>query len=309
MIVARASYLPPKTSGVERYVFLSMPAADEALKTLHSLQHTIPPFPVIIGVPTKRPGFPVGVEKTISEAFSSLTNEGIKLFENEIIQTGHSAGLMALEAGLKKLRHGAELCLIGGIDSYLEPETLEWLEESDQLHSSGKMNNAWGFVPGEAAGFCLLATSSAVRRHHLHPLAAVVAATTTIEANLIKTNSVCLGRGLTNAFENVLRAMPSTSPKIENIICDMNGEPYRADEYGFASTRVSEYFVDVSDFLAPADCWGDVGAASGPLFINLATAAWKKDYASGPLALLWTSSESGERSAVVLHACTSSMEN
>jgi 3-oxoacyl-[acyl-carrier-protein] synthase-1 len=91
-------------------------------------------------------------------------------------------------------------------------------------------------------------------------------------------------------------------PRIDDIIGDMNGEPYRADEYAFAIVRTSRRFVDAGTFQAPADCWGDVGAASGPLFAVLATAAASRGYARGPHTLLWTSSESGERTALVLYS-------
>jgi 3-oxoacyl-[acyl-carrier-protein] synthase-1 len=108
-----------------------------------------------------------------------------------------------------------------------------------------------------------------------------------------------LGRGLTTAFREVVTALPEQT-KIDHIICDMNGEPYRADEYGFTIVRTSQHFLDAGSFLSPADCWGDVGAASGPLFLALAVAANSKGYSPGPCVLLWASSEGGERSAVLV---------
>jgi 3-oxoacyl-[acyl-carrier-protein] synthase-1 len=81
----------------------------------------------------------------------------------------------------------------------------------------------------------------------------------------------------------------------------MNGEPYRADEFGFAAVRVKESFMAASDFVAPADCWGDVGAASMPLSVILATIAGWKSYAKGPHAFVWASSESGERGASLFY--------
>jgi 3-oxoacyl-[acyl-carrier-protein] synthase-1 len=77
----------------------------------------------------------------------------------------------------------------------------------------------------------------------------------------------------------------------------MNGEPYRADEYGFACLRTAEAFQSASDFAAPADCWGDVSAASAPLGIILAAIAGRKAYAKGRHAFVWASSEGGERGA------------
>lgn len=94
----------------------------------------------------------------------------------------------------------------------------------------------------------------------------------------------------------------ATSTRVDYTICDQNGEAYRADEFGFMLARLSEYFIDPSDYMAPADCWGDVGAASGPLCTNLTIFSAEKGYAKGPRTLLWTSSEGGERTAAIIEA-------
>ena len=301
MIVARASYLSDNPILIERLLQLAVPAANEVLIPLNGISEKNPPIPVIIGLPSQRPGLPETLDTQIVEKFNLMIGNSFQFSSIETIHTGHSAGLMALESGWQKIKHGVtDFCLIGGIESYLEPETLEWLESCDQIHSAGEFNNAWGFVPGEAAGLCLLASEKIVQRYRLKPLAQILASATATEMNLIKTNTVCLGEGLTAAFKQVLPSLPKPDARVDEILCDMNGEPYRAEEYGFASTRVAEKFTDPSDFLAPADCWGDVGAASGPLFVCLAVAAWWKGYEKGPYALLWTSSEGGERSATVL---------
>jgi 3-oxoacyl-[acyl-carrier-protein] synthase-1 len=301
MIVARAPYLLEDTDIVDRVLDLAVPAIRETLDPFQDLFRQIPSLPVVVGLPSKRPGLPESFTGRIAEKLKTMTEEGYERSSVEIIQTGHSAGLMAVEAGWRAIRHGMEdFLLIGGLDSYLEPETLEWLEACEQLHSAGKFNNAWGFVPGEAAGFCLLASEKAVRRYRLKPLAQILASANAMEKNLIRTDTVCLGKGLTAAFAPVLASLPTPDTKIDEILCDMNGEPYRAEEFGFAALRVAERFTDPADFLAPADCWGDVGAASGPLFVCLAVAGWCKGYDKGPYALLWTSSENGERSATVL---------
>ena len=59
---------------------------------------------------------------------------------------------------------------------------------------------------------------------------------------------------------------------------------------------------DPTDFLAPADCWGDVGAAGLPLHLLLAASACRKGHAKGPLTLLWGSSDGGGRGAAVIRA-------
>jgi 3-oxoacyl-[acyl-carrier-protein] synthase I len=299
MVVSRANYLPDDVTGVQRLLALAGRAAGEALTPLYPVVGNVRRIPVIVGLPSPRPGLPEHVDSDFAEAFQRLLT-AFPISQVEVIPRGHSAGLMALAVALHRLQNGeADVCLIGGVDSYLTPATLEWLEESEQLHSGGPSNNPWGFVPGEAAGFCLLASSERARRWGLEYVSTARTVGVTHEPNLIKSGSVCLGYGLTAAFDQALRPLVD-GRKVDDIICDMNGEPYRAEEFGFATIRTNGSFVDAADFQAPADCWGDVGAASGPLFLNVSTVAYAKGYSRGTRTLAWTSSEGGERAAAVL---------
>jgi 3-oxoacyl-[acyl-carrier-protein] synthase-1 len=182
------------------------------------------------------------------------------------------------------------------VDSYIDADTLDWIEANEQLHTP---SNAWGFIPGEAAAFCLLCTTATANRHQLPVRARLVSSASATEPNRIKTETVCIGQGLTEAVRAVVQFLPENI-RIDQTYCDQNGEAYRADEYGFMLARLSEYFVDPSEYVAPADCWGDVGAASGLLFVNLLCAAAEKGYSTGFCSLLWASSEGGDRAAAIL---------
>ena len=81
---------------------------------------------------------------------------------------------------------------------------------------------------------------------------------------------------------------------------DINGERYRAEEWGLAILRTATWFRDPAGYIAPASQWGDLGAATGTALAMLAAAAWKRGYARGPLAMLIAGSEAGLRAAVVL---------
>jgi len=88
--------------------------------------------------------------------------------------------------------------------------------------------------------------------------------------------------------------------KVTDVFCDMHGEPYRANEFGFAALRTRQHFVSPSDFVSPADCCGDVSAASVPIGVALSTIASRKAYAKGPFAFVWASSDTGERGGALL---------
>jgi 3-oxoacyl-[acyl-carrier-protein] synthase-1 len=300
MIVARAPYLELAMPLRDRLLALAMPAAREAISAESNQIRRKTAIPVFVGLPPTRPGLPAGLIAGFLERLEASLREHVPIGTIEAIQTGHSSGLMALEKGCRSLQSGgAEFCLIGGVDTYLEPITLEWLEHCGQIHAAGMTNNAWGFIPGEAAGFCLLAAPGALDRYQLTCHCRVRTVATSQEKNLIKTESVCIGKGLSEVVQRVLGSLPLDT-RVDQVICDMNGEAYRADEYGFTVARTAERFKDAANFLAPADCWGDVGAASGPLYLGLADVGSRRRYAKGTNWLAWTSSESGERSAALL---------
>ena len=119
------------------------------------------------------------------------------------------------------------------------------------------------------------------------------------ESKLIKTSDICLGEGLTATVKSAVAGLRS-GETINDIICDINGERYRGEEWGFICLRLPQYFDAPTAYLSPADCWGDIGAASGPLFAMLACQAAASGYATGSRTLLWASSEGGLRAVAVL---------
>lgn len=296
-VLAMVPLLDAGSMGADRYIQIALPAVQEALSPLTGFDKFVFHVEAQIGLSEDRPGFPQILQVKLSDELKKLSTETYEISEIAFIAKGHSAGLMALEAGSRKiLNRTCEFCLVGGVDSYVDPDTLDWIEENEQLHIP---SNAWGFIPGEAASFCLLCSWDTAEKYKLPVRARLLAVSTAIEENRIKTETVCIGKGLTQAVKNCLKEL-SSDCRIDYTICDQNGEAYRADEFGFMLARLSEHFVDPAHYMAPADCWGDVGAASGPLFINLIISAAEKGYAKGSHTLLWTSSEEGNRTAAIL---------
>jgi len=282
----------------ERHEALLFPAIDEALEPLIERLRPESRVALALALPAPRPGLPADLG---TELRAAVTRRYRSLFTAlAMLPSGHAASLLGMDVAVRKIQAGEyEACVVAGVDSYIEPETLEWIEANDQLHSAGVLNNAWGYVPGEAAGAVLLMTSAAADRFGCAPLGALLGVGTAVEQNRIKTETVCIGTGLTEAFRRALASLPAGAT-VTDIYCDMNGEPYRADEFGFATVRTNDSFTDAGEFQAPADCWGDVGAASGALLAAVATIADRKAYANGPFSLVWASSEGGERAAALL---------
>ena len=282
MVVARAEWLDEALNVKDRVLQLGLSASLDALdpwiKAGKALSLNVVMSLSVENLPDEE------LRNEIARNFKAELNaEGINA-QCQVVYDGNAAGTQAMLVACQLIRKNPdELCLVVGVDSHLGPERLEVLDYSGRLHS---VNNSWGFTPGEAAGVCLLASGRGVNRFQLKALAEVQAISMASESKLLGTKTVCVGEGLSSAFRGVLH----NDELINHSYCDLNGETYRADEFGFAVCRTSSCFADASSFTAAAQCWGDVGTASTPLQVVLATSAWARGYSKGPVALAWSSS-------------------
>lgn len=298
-VVAMADWLDPSMRAPGRMLALARQAALEAVQHMPAATGLAARLAAFVGLPETRPGLNPSLADSIQAGLGDGPVPGLAAADVQLLPIGHASGLRAMEAAARLLRGGgAEFVLAGGVDSHIDADTLEWLDGCNRLHVP---TNGWGYIPGEAAAFCLLCSARTAERHGLEPLGSIGAFGAAEEANRIYTETICLGRGLTRAVRHSLAAIPAGAT-VDATICDQNGEAYRADECGFMLARTSERFVAPTEFAAPADCWGDVGAASGPLFMLLAASAARQGYAKGRRTLLWASSEGGARSAALFEA-------
>lgn len=291
------SFIDPGIMGPERLLTLAESALREACTLLDNPNESLQRLPVYLGLPEYRPGFSEQDAQEIQNGLGNIDELPIQISEVKVLTEGHAAGLYALAVATEHIRTGAlEACIVGGVDSYFHPDTMEWLDENRQL--VGTVSRS-AFVPGEAASFCLVTSAEFSKRLGLDALARVSGVAVARESKLIKTSDICLGEGLTTAVKNAVAGL-RPGETINDIICDINGERYRGEEWGFVCLRLPQYFDAPTVYLSPADCWGDTGAASGPLFVMLACQAAAGGYSKGSRTMLWASSESGLRGAVVL---------
>lgn len=284
--------LDPRTMGTPRLLALAESALAEACAPLDGGAR----IPLYLELPEIRPGF--GAED--AAAVAAGLGRAPAVAEVRVSTDGHAAGLLAVAAAVEEMRQGRmDACLVGGVESYFHPDTMEWLDGNRQLAGADGRS---AFVPGEGAGFLLLATDAAAQRLRLPPLARVRAAAVGRETKLIKTADLCLGEGLTATIQSAVASLAPPGETVNDIVCDVNGERYRGEEWGFVCLRLSQYFDDPTGYRSPADSWGDMGAASGPVFAVLACQAAARGYARGPRTLLWASSEGGLRGAVLLES-------
>lgn len=297
MVVAREPTLDPADQGPDRFAQLARPALIEALGSLPAVGARAR-IHVAIGLPEPRPGLSPDVALAMARLIADAT--GLSTGEGGFtpLPRGNAAGILAMELARERLLAGrSEIVVIGGVDSYLTADTLEWMDEAGMLKSALNRN---GFPPGEGAGFCVLATSTVAERLGLPVLGWLTSVASANEPNRIRTDTICVGRGLSDAISGATAQLRRPEELVDDSICDLNGEPYRSEEFTFTVLRTQLAFADFTRFTTPSDCWGDVGAASGPLFTCLAVAAGRRGYARGSRTMIWASSEGGDRAAAVL---------
>lgn len=297
MVVCASPELSSEQKTLERCLALALPAATEALTPLLDDSKGSPEISLLLSLPEISSVRSADIGKEFAEQLSSALAQKVNIQEVAFHCQGHAGGFNCMQQAIALINSGkSQLCLIGGVDSYLETETLESLDGMDLLHSESTI---WGFCPGEAAGFCLISSRQWAYRLGLSTAVELVIAASAEEINPITSDRVCIGQGLSDVFNRTLSHLPEQC-KVDRVICDINGEPYRGDEYGFAIARTNGYFADEVDHSTPADCWGDVGSASGPLFVVLAVFEAARRHSLEHWTLLWASSEQGLRGAALL---------
>lgn len=220
---------------------------------------------------------------------SIQSNINFDLANSQILATGRAGGFQAIESAFKYLESsGADFALVGGVDSYRYClQQISVLDNEDRLLVEG---NADGFVPGEAGSFLLLATSTALQKHSLTSELTIALPSSTVEEGHRYSEQPYRGDGLANAFKGALNNASGIA--VNQIYCSLNGEHFGSKELGVAMIRNNGRISPDVDIIHPADCFGDIGAAFGPMLVSL------MGHAEGCSALAFCSSDGPYRSAI-----------
>ena len=184
---------------------------------------------------------------------------------------------------------------MAGVDSHLFSEELSRLDRAGRLKSP---RNRDGFIPGECAAAVLLERRAEALKRGAVPLASVESAATAVEKHLIGSGEQATGEGLATAIQSACAAGLPQGPSW--VICDLNGESYRFREWGLVRVRLTQQLQGVRRLWHPADCLGDVGAATGGVMMGVLGRSFQRGYAPADRALLWAGSDEGQRTALVL---------
>jgi 3-oxoacyl-[acyl-carrier-protein] synthase-1 len=210
---------------------------------------------------------------------------------------GHAGALEALAAAAQLLQERrADVCLVGGIDSWIDRDLLYSVNAARRLKHSKSME---GFIPGEAAAFVVIETAAHAAGRRQPVLGKIAGLALAQETALQSSEEPCLGLGLSEA---ILAAAGSkfNTDRIDLIVCDLNGEVYRSEEWAAALPKCVTVSPKEFKLWHPADCMGDVGAAAAAVNLSVALLGLQTGATRRQEALVFASSEAGLRGAVLL---------
>jgi 3-oxoacyl-[acyl-carrier-protein] synthase I len=201
----------------------------------------------------------------------------------------------ALERCRELLERGhCDRCLVGAVDSLLDPDVLELLDEAGRLKTP---EQPVGAVPGEAAAFLCLERDGRTSAPALARWSASAGGQTHDHRVSERPPS---GAAWASSALSVL-GNADTQPFF---VVQHSGESHSAHEWGEALVHLQARQAGLGGAVSwfPAVAFGEVGAAFTPLSMVLACRAWQRRYAPAATAVVLAGSDAGERAAIRLDA-------
>lgn len=211
--------------------------------------------------------------------------------------SGHTGVAEALALAHRDLAGGTvDFALVGGVDSWIDGPTLQWLERRGRLKSP---TMPVGLPPGEACGWLVLESVTHARTRQAEIAALIGGTVTDREEQTQLSGQVSVGRALVRILNGVAPAAgwPAGAPPW--LVVDQNGETYRAHEWGCALSGLVDRFPAFQQPTTwfPVASFGDVGAATGVVQACVTIQAFSRGYAPAGTAVLLASGDSGHRTA------------
>jgi 3-oxoacyl-[acyl-carrier-protein] synthase-1 len=291
-ITAHQVPLEAPLRGLRRLAQMAAMAIEEALQDVPMSEWNGLPLLLCVAEP-ERPG---RADRLDDQLYQMIQAELGASFANGsgTFAQGHVGVAIALVQARSMLAAGkARQVVIAAVDSLLSWPTLNHYEQRDRLLTEKNSN---GFMPGEAAGAVLVTPLSGESGELL---------CTGIgfghEAAHIDSEQPLRADGLSQAISAALADAGSKMHDMNVRITDISGEQYYFKEASLALSRTMRVTKKCFDLWHPAECTGDVGAASGITILAAAKAACDKRYIPGRNILVHMANDAGQRAAMTLH--------
>ena len=285
--------LPHWWTGTGKLAELAAPAIWECLKAAEP--ESAVNIPILLGIaPPDRPHRPPRVEQEILEEIEfrlDLPHHRM----SAVIAKGNVSGVIGLRMAEDIIgRRLADFCIVAGVDSFLQQDTIEAFMAQRRVMTQSNSN---GFFPGEAGCAVLVARSKSTQGDELEILGIGQA----IESGTIESERPTRGEGMTAAVRDAFAEAGITIHETAYRITDLSGEHYKFKEAAFIRGRfLKKRMKELYELWHPVEYIGEIGAANVPCALAVGLHAGMKRYACGNRALCHFGSDAGERAACVV---------
>lgn len=256
---------------------------------------------LLLGVaPPSRPGPRYeGEQQEVANHLVEVVQKWTNKVTLQVITSGNPSAIECMNLAHQILEANPQsLCIIGGVDSLMALKTLDWFEEKERLISDTFGRNQ-AFAPGEAVGFMIMETKEGAMARKKDVLAELAGVGLAKDPSPFLSEEPSKGEGLSKACRAALSEGIDNLADIDIVLGDLNGEYFRAKEWGYTELRCFGNCNENRRLLEPASCMGAVGAASGAVLINIAAVGLSRGW-FGKLAMVFCSDDEGDCGAVVL---------
>ena len=224
------------------------------------------------------------------------TGVNLDLAMSRIISTGRAGGLAAVNLAFRFFASGEEsFAIVAGVDTFYDGAVVQTLQKDERLLAGGNMD---GFIPGEGAAFILLCKHKVPLHKNTDKIVCLYEAGLGNEPGHRASKEPYRGDGLASTVATALAN--AKTAKIKTLYSSMNGEHFFAKEHGVAMIRNSEFLEEHIKIEHPADCFGDLGAAFGPVAVGIIATHLLNNKIGSP-CIVCCSSDKESRGAVVMH--------
>jgi len=212
----------------------------------------------------------------------------------EVIFEDQTGILTTLQRARQLLASGrVNRCLVGGVDSLLEPR---WLEACNELRILKTAIHPVGFMPGEGAAFLLLEQAALAHREG-RPVLALVGGESAQQGAAHRFSAPPPdGRPLREALRASLRqaGQPCTA-----LYCDLNGDSVRSQDWGMALVHLRPEYSPTR-IIVPAESFGETRAAYGYMAACQAIQALARGHQPSDTLLVGAAADNGRRGSFTL---------
>lgn len=287
--------------GLSKLVEMAATALDEALAPAVAGHAETERIPLLLCVSeTSRAGRFSGLESTILDSVAECLGCAFHS-RSTVIPDGRIGGVHALMLAREIMDQDREIehTLVCGVDTLLVTKTLDHYHKRRRLLTA---RHSDGFIPGEAAGAVLLGRLRSESRASI----AVTGIGLGEEPAPIDSGKPLRADGLVMAIREAMSEAGIGFDQLAYRLTDNSGEQFGYKESALAMTRVVRPVKPEFDIQHPADCIGEVGAATVPTLLAVASVSESKGYAPGRFmgdgVLCHIGSDGAARAALVLRS-------